>query len=116
MIAEEVVARVRRTPIPRNNEKDAQEKLSQLLDEMGIRHHREVQLSKGDVVDFMLEGGIAIEMKLKASKRAIHRQLERYCEHPSVKGLILVSGTAMGLPSEIKGKPCWFASLGTGWF
>lgn len=115
MIVEDLIARIIRTPIPLKNEKDAQERLSGLLDEMGVLHKREVFLSEGNVVDFMLPDGLAIEMKLKAGKREIYRQLERYCEHPQVSGLILVTGTAMGLPQGIKGKPCWFVSLGMGW-
>lgn len=97
------------------DEKSVQHDISVLLDRAGIRHKREVVLSPGNVVDFMLEGGTAVEVKLKAPKRAVYRQCERYCTHPQVKALVLVSATATGFPGEIKGKPCWVASLGVGW-
>lgn len=112
---QDVVRLIVTNPIVLNNEKAVQAEISCLLDREGIRHRREVLLSEGSVVDFMIEGGIAVEVKLKASKRAVYRQCERYCEHEQVKALVLVSGTAMGLPPEIKGKPCWMASLGAGW-
>jgi len=111
----EIVGLVSRTPIPLHDEKEAQATLSGVLDAAGVRHKREVRLSPGNVVDFMVEGGIAIEVKLRAPKRAIYRQCERYCQHEQVKALILVSATATGFPPDINGKPCWVASLGRGW-
>jgi len=111
----EVARLIMSWPIVLGSEKSVQERLSALLDEAGIRHKREVELGPGDLVDFMIEGGIALEVKLKASKRAIYRQCARYCAHPSVKALVLASATAMGFPPEIHGKPCWVASLGRGW-
>lgn len=111
----EIVRMVSTRPIPLNDEKETQAELSRLLTEAGVLHKREVRLSPGNVVDFMLEGGLAIEVKLSASKRAIYRQCKRYCEHEQVKALILVSATATGFPADIEGKPCWVASLGRGW-
>lgn len=111
----EIVRLVSGTPIPLTDEKEAQAALSVAFDNAGIRHKREVRLSGADVVDFMAEGGIAIEVKLKAPKRAIYRQCERYCAHEQVKALVLVTATATGFPTEINGKPCWVASLGRGW-
>lgn len=111
----EITALISRTPLVQSNEIAVQEKISELLTQHGILHKREVMLGPGDRPDFMLEGGVAIEVKLKASKRAIYRQCERYCAYDQVKGLILVSATAMGFPEEIHGKSTWVASLGSGW-
>jgi len=111
----EITALISRTPLVQSNEIAVQEKISELLTQHGILHKREVMLGPGDRPDFMLEGGVAIEVKLKASKRAIYRQCARYCEYDAVKALILVSATAMGFPEEINGKSTWVASLGGGW-
>lgn len=111
----EFVRLISTTPFVLNDEKAVQAAISLLLDAAGVLHKREVELSEGNVVDFMIEGGLAAEIKLKASKRAIYRQCERYCAHQQVKALVLVSATAMGFPEEINGKPCWTASLGAGW-
>jgi hypothetical protein len=45
-------------------------------------------------------------------KRAIYRQLERYAAQPQIAALILVTGTAMGLPAAIGGKPVFIVSTG----
>lgn len=111
----EIAALISRTPLVQSNEIAVQEKISELLTKHGVQHKREVVLGPGDRPDFMIVGGIAIEVKLKASKRAIYRQCERYCAYDQVKGLILVSATAMGFPEEIHGKSTWVASLGGGW-
>jgi hypothetical protein len=111
----EIAALISRTPIVQSNEIAVQEKISDILTQHGIVHKREVVLGPGDRPDFMIVGGIAIEVKLKASKRAIYRQCERYCAYDQVTGLILVSATAMGFPEEIHGKSTWVASLGGGW-
>lgn len=112
---EDIVRIIVSNPIVITNEKAVQEDISRLLDGAGIRHKREVRLSDGNVVDFMIEGGIAVEVKLKAAKREIFRQCERYCRHSQVNALVLVSGTPIGLPADICGKPCWLASMGAAW-
>lgn len=115
MNPEAVIRIIRARPFVLSDEKRVQADIGLALDEAGIAYEREVALSGRDIVDFMFPEGIAMEIKLSMAKRAIYRQCERYCEHSSVKGLILVSATAMGFPEEIKGKPCWVASLGAGW-
>lgn len=100
---------------PLHDEKRAQADLAQALEESGIAYEREVVLATGDVVDFMLADGVALEVKLRAPKRAIYRQLTRYARHAPVAGIILASNTAMGLPESINGKPVAIMSLGAGW-
>lgn len=112
---EKVLRLVEGTPFLLSNEKEVQAELSRIFTENEIPHKREVVLGPGDIVDFMLEGGIAIEVKIKVPKRSAYRQCKRYCEHESVNALILASATATGFPEEINGKPCWVASLGRGW-
>lgn len=114
-LPEKIISLISRTPIPLTNEKAVQASLSELFKEHNIIHKREVVLSAGNVVDFSFQDGLFMEVKIKASKRAIYRQCKRYCEHEQVAGLILASATAMGFPDEVHGKPCWVASLGVGW-
>lgn len=98
-----------------NNEKRLQSEIEELFVANNILYKREVALGNGDIIDFMLAEGIGLEVKIEETKRAIHRQCARYCKHEQVRSLILVSATAMGFPEEIFGKPCYVASLGTGW-
>jgi hypothetical protein len=111
----EIVTMIRRQPLMLNNEKRTQSDIEKLFIANGVLHKREVDLGDGDVIDFMLPGGLGLEVKLKESKRAIYRQCSRYCKHPQVSQLILVSATALGFPETIEGKPCYVVSLGTGW-
>jgi hypothetical protein len=99
-------------------EKRAQESLEQALEAAGFEFQREAILSKRDIPDFMVKvdgAEIALELKTRAQRKAIYRQLERYAEHERVCGVLLMTGTAMGLPSLINGKPARVASLGAGW-
>jgi hypothetical protein len=82
------------------------------LIELKVTAWREYRLAPGERVDFFVEGGVAIEAKTRCSKRKIFRQLERYALRPEVTALILVTGTAMGLPALIAGKPAFYVSLG----
>jgi hypothetical protein len=97
------------------NEKALQAEIASALTAVGATFKREVVLGPGDIVDFSFPGGLVAEVKIKAQKRAIYRQCKRYCEHPSVTGLVLVTATALGFPGDIEGKPCWVVSLGRAW-
>jgi len=114
MSPQDFVQLVQRTRFRLTDEKSVQEALSKALSERGIPHEREVTLGPGDIVDFMLPDGLAVEIKIKASRRAIYRQCERYCRSEKVSALVLATATATGFPPELAGKPCWVASLGTG--
>lgn len=96
----------------------AQIAIEQALIAGGFEFHREHFLSKRDKPDFLIikDGfSIVLEMKTKANRMATYKQLERYASHEEVHGLILLSGTAMGLPAEINGKPAQVVSLGRAW-
>ncbi len=76
-----------------------------------IRFDREVRLTPGERIDFMV-GSVGIEAKIRVDKRAIFRQLTRYARFERISSLVLISGTALGLPRAIEGKPVYFVSLG----
>lgn len=101
-------------------EKPAQEDLEHLLEEAGYVFEREYKLGsdRRDIVDFFVKvhgANIAIELKTRAQRMAIYRQLERYAHHDQVDGLLLLTGTAMTLPAMIVDKPARVASMGRGW-
>lgn len=113
---EKFIALMRRTPFVMKDEKSVQAAIAVILDSHGIEYKREVKLSETDIVDFMLPGGVAVEVKLnKAQKREIYRQCKRYCEHEQVKVIVLMTATIMGFPPEIEGKPAYYVSLGRSW-
>lgn len=77
----------------------------------------EAKLGPGCRVDFLTEGGIAIEAKKgKPSCRKLASQVERYCRWAAVKGLIIVvERNAWSLPAESAGKPVRYLSLHRNW-
>lgn len=99
-------------------EKSTQSDVEKFLTFQGLTFEREKRLSKTEIPDFLIHsqyGGIVLEVKTKCSRMAIYRQLERYAEHQEVSGVILLTGTSMGLPPQINSKPSLVASLGVGW-
>lgn len=114
MTPREIVAFIEARRLSLTSEKRAQQDLESELVRAGIEHRREVRLSRHDIIDFMI-GAVGIEMKIKGQRREIYAQCARYCEHSEVKALVLATNAAMGMPTEICGKPVLIARLGIAW-
>jgi hypothetical protein len=100
-----------------SSEKRLQAGMEQVLRNLGVRFEREKRLNATDIPDFFIEGGIAVECKMKdkAKKMAVYAQVRRYAGHPEVKAIILATNISMGFPEQIEGKPVFLASLSAGW-
>lgn len=99
-------------------EKQTQMDVEHYLRMIEVPFEREKRLSNHDIPDFFIpspEGNLILEVKTRFPRKAIFRQLERYAEHDVVHGIILLTGTSMGLPNEMNGKPTMIVSLGEGW-
>lgn len=107
----ELVRFLRRMRMRVSSEAALQQSIEEALTSIAIPFEREVRLSTADRIDFMV-GSIGIEAKCRYPKRSIFRQLERYAARPEITALILITGTAMGLPAEICGKPVFIVSTG----
>lgn len=108
--------------LPLSDEKQLQQAMAHSLIADGLYIRREHHLCEGDIVDFLVLSddilplrGVAIEVKIKGSRRAIYRQLERYCAHEAVQSIILATSVMMTLPGEIGGKPASVVNLGRAW-
>jgi hypothetical protein len=112
--AAQLAAIAKRVKLPMTDEKAAQVEFAAALDAAGVAHKREVQLSKRDIVDFMV-GGLAIELKIKGSRTEIARQLERYAEHDRVTEIMLVTCRSIALPPSIGGKPVTVVHASAAW-
>lgn len=97
------------------DEKDLQRQIEEHLIAGGISHTREARLDDSNIVDFLIAGNIAMEIKIKGSRREIYKQCERYCSFDNVSQLILVTNRSMGFPKEINRKPCYVMALGKAW-
>ena len=94
-----------------SDEKVLQGEISEVLDQEGIAHRREVRLNDKDIIDFIFDGGIGMEVKIKGQKLAIYRQLKRYATSDQINQLILLTSVSMGTPGVIEGKPTSVLSL-----
>jgi hypothetical protein len=101
-----------------NNEKETQAQVgARLRDTLeGVLVESEKRLSARDIPDFLVDGKIAIEVKLRGwQKKEIFKQLTRYAKHDVVECIILVTNVSLGLPTEIEGKPVYYVSMGRAW-
>jgi hypothetical protein len=90
------------------NEKELQDGIELALAGAKLDFDREVRLAPGDIPDFLVEPGIAVEVKVAGSPNEIMRQLSRYAASPRVTELLLVTRKtqhAHQFPDAIGGKP-----------
>lgn len=94
-----------------------QEQISNCLKADRIPFQKEFKLGPRNRVDFLVEGGTAIEVKRnKPSKIQVITQLQRYADFDEVKAIILVINTSItGISEEVNGKPCKIISLQKQW-
>lgn len=86
------------------------------LTEAGIGHEREVALGPRARVDFLTEGGVAVEVKRGRPRIAsLLSQLEKYAESDMVSAVVLVLERFVPLPDQLGGKPVRCISLNMLW-
>ncbi|MXP24787.1 hypothetical protein GRI39_01840 [Altererythrobacter indicus] len=102
---------IRRGRYRQGNEFQIHDDLEAHLTQHSVPFEREVRLSDRNRIDFLC-GDVGIECKARAKRRELFRQLERYAQEDQISALILLTGTATGLPPEINGKPVYLVSLG----
>lgn len=96
------------------NEKRLHIDMRQVLSKVFPDLEYEKRLNDKNIIDFFIRG-VGIEVKIKGSKRAIHKQCIRYCECDQIESLILVTGIMTGFPPEINGKDCYVLKLSQAW-
>jgi hypothetical protein len=84
-----------------------QDGLDRVLTRLGYPYEREYILSAADRPDFLVDGKIAVEVKIKGSAAEALRQVSRYAKHPQIAEVLVVGTPAWlsRLPDEIEGKP-----------
>jgi hypothetical protein len=96
-----------------SNEKQLQDGIASVLSAGHIAFLREYRLSPESVVDFMVEPGLALEVKVDGSQPEVLRQLHRYAQIAEVQALMLVTSRARlgDQPNELNGKPVFVTIL-----
>lgn len=98
-------------------EAEFQEAIAAALTAGGFGHRREVRLTTADRIDFLLDCGVGIEVKIQGTAAAAERQLRRYAASDEVKALILVTSRSQVAvqPRLIDGKRIrvvtWYGGL-----
>lgn len=96
-----------------SNEDELQRGIAQAFEGGKIPFRRECRLGDDLKIDFMVDGGIGIEAKIKGSPSDVARQLLSYASRPEVTCLILVTGrAALGrLPNMLLEKKLYVVPL-----
>lgn len=119
MTAEAFVAFVRDLRFRWSDEEDLRDGLASALDAEGVSYERECVLGPGDRIDFLVDGGLGVEVKVATGISAVTRQLHRYSQHVRVVALVLFTPSArlpLMLPATLNGKVVLAASLDGGAF
>lgn len=88
-------------------ERDIQEAVATILDGAGLKYVREFEMGKANRIDFLIDEGVGLEVKVQGSPSAVVRQLFRYAEREEIKAMVVVSTrvrTTAILPERIRGK------------
>jgi hypothetical protein len=106
---ETVLAHLSRYRFRFSSELDLQDGLETALVAAKLQFEREKILGPGERADFLIDGGIAMEVKIKGSLSEAIRQVNRYANHGAVSAIILIGSCAWltKLPPEIGGKPLY---------
>lgn len=97
------------------DEKQLQRQLNVILSANNFKVEPEFRLDPNNIIDFLVDGNIGIEVKIKGGKKQIYKQVERYSYFNTIQTLILVTNRSMGFPQQMNGKPCFVVNLGKAW-
>lgn len=101
---------------PIRDEFNLQSLIAQRLAQENIPFSREYKLAPRNRIDFLVAGGIGIEVKKgKPYRRQVIDQLARYTSFPEIKSVILVVERNLDLPKSINGKRCYSLGLNKLW-
>jgi hypothetical protein len=112
---EEIVKLFATSRFTLESEKQLQNSIHEKMKEKRFSVEREVHLDDKNIVDFIVEDNIAIEVKLQGTKKAMYYQCERYTRFSKVEVLLLITNKAVTLPPTINGKKCYTINLSRSW-
>ncbi|OBG17955.1 MULTISPECIES: hypothetical protein [Mycobacterium avium complex (MAC)] len=113
-IADHVVAVLGRRIYRAAREIALQDGIEQVLQEHDFRVEREFRLTQRDRPDFLVDGCVALEVKMRASGSSVLAQLARYAAHERVGALVVATprlSSLSGMPAEIFGVPVRMVAL-----
>lgn len=98
------------------DEAELQTQIADVLTRRGMRHVRELSLDPYGRIDFMLDDGLGLEVKVDGSPSAVLRQLHGYAQSLMVAELLLVTRRSQlaTLRGPLAGKPLHVVHTGGG--
>lgn len=98
------------------DERLLQDLVGEALAAAGIPFEREARIAPRCRVDFLCEGGVAIEVKRgKPRAAALLPQLRRYAACERVEAIVLAVERTARVPDAVGGKPCVLFGLNRLW-
>lgn len=101
-------------PSPTCEEYDLHRLVAQALEGAQIPFIHEARLEKGARIDF-LAGTIGIEVKKRAGRALLMKQIGRYLDSLSVSCVIVAANHGIDLPAKLHGKPVYTVCLSRNW-
>ncbi len=93
-----------------------QKMIETLLMDRGISFQKEYKLASRNRIDFLLEGGVGVEVKRgKPNRNSVLKQLTRYASFESISAIILVVDRNVYIPDSVLGKKCILFGLNRLW-
>jgi len=98
-------------------ERELQAGIDQVLRAAGLNVTREAALGDAGTIDFLIDD-LGVEIKVRGTRADVTRQVHRYLQHASIRGVMLVTTRAelARLPPTISGKPVFTHHLVSGAF
>ena len=88
-------------------EDELQRGIEHVLRECEVPFEREPPLTRTERPDFLVDGAIAVEIKIQGSPTQVLRQLSRYAGIATIEAILLVTtrNSHRSLPTVLHGKP-----------
>lgn len=93
-----------------------QEIIAREFTRAGILYEKEYLLGPRSRIDFLVAGGVGVEVKKgKPYRRQVAEQLAKYAASPEITSIVLVVERTLDIPKEINGKRCYSFGLNKLW-
>lgn len=76
---------------------------------------REYRLDENNVIDFLINDSIGVEVKISGVKRNLYKQCERYLSFNKIETLLIITNMSIGFPTQLNSKDCYVFKLGMAW-
>lgn len=73
------------------NESDLQDGIEQVLKKAGVAYEREKALGDFGIIDFLIDGRLGVEIKIKGSPSAVARQVLDYLKDSRIEEVVVIS-------------------------